>query len=46
MQLHRFINCKISPPYLHDTFVDVTDLSGRNVHRLFVPRDKINYHGK
>ena len=45
VQVYNIVN-KISPPYLHDKFsfaVDVTDHSGRNVHRLFVLRVTNNY---
>ena len=37
---------RISPPYLKVIFsfaVDVTGHSGRNMHRLFVPRIRTNY---
>ena len=40
LQVFKIEN-RISPPYLHDFFsfaVDVTGRSGRNQHRLFVPR--------
>ena len=43
VQVYKIVK-KIS--HLHDTFsfaVDITGHSGRNVHRLFVPRVKTNY---
>ena len=45
LQVFKIVN-NISPSYLHHTFsfaVDVTGRSGRNQHRLFVPRVRTNY---
>jgi len=44
-QVFKIVN-RIFPPYLHDIFsfaVDVTGRSGRNQHRLFVPRVNTDY---
>ena len=44
VQVYRILH-KLSPPYLCDIFhytVDVTSHTGRNTHRLFVPRVRAN----
>ena len=44
VQVYRILH-KLSSPYLCDTFhytVDVTSYTGRNPHRLFVPRVRTN----
>ena len=45
LQVFKIVN-NISPSYLHHTFsfaVDVTGCSGKNQHRLFVPRVRTNF---